>query len=213
MEKRTKKATGSKLVKSARMQPARSSVPVKKVIKRSTRAIDVASSRKPRKRFNRIIPSRLAVLIILLLAVMVGAYAFFASNYSDSLLTYFPGRQKVTRQEGGAAASAGGQCTGKKYEGSATLRAWLADKNIRNKKMFKMAVSKDDMGEIPFKSVVVKENKYFLVNILDPSNETIGLLQGASEANPASIEIKAYEDTCNDIPTVRTDSWTAWPTK
>lgn len=212
MEKKIKKGASGKLAKSTKARPMRPSLSSRKIVGKSTRAIEVSPKSKPSKRFNRIIPSRLAVLIILLLAVMVGAYAFFGSSYNDSLSVYFPGKKQITTQERENIPALNADCKAKKFEGDQILNAWMLEKSPSKKKMVRIAISKDDLDKIPLRSVAIKEGKYFIVNLLEPSDATISLLQGASEANPVPIEIKAYEDTCEGIPAVKTESWTAWPT-
>lgn len=214
MEKKTKKRASTKPAISARVQERKPSVQNRGGVKGSTRAMDAAHSRKTHKRFNKIIPSRLAILIILLLAVTLGAYAFLGSAYdgAGTSIPYFSKKKIAIDGNGGGPAAGAPACTPKKFEGRAVVSAWMLERNSSNKKMIRIAVSRDDMDKIPLKSVIVKEGKYFTANLLDPSIETLSALKGASQANPASIELKAYEDVCTDIPQFKTEPWSAWPT-
>lgn len=155
---------------------------------------------------NKIIRSDVAIGIILILSLIVGA-TFWINNkkQSDQLekqaLAVSETSFKIAKQNKNVVAGKTNTCTPHYYEGKQQISGWM-DKGVDSSDGITIQVAKSDVSKFPAKDASNLNSETFTVKLVDATDEVKNQLKDSSEVKPATITIQGYAEICKEPPLV-----------
>jgi hypothetical protein len=148
---------------------------------------------RTQKHMHREIPSRLALEIILLLAILTGGYTIIEYQFFINTAT----APLVARNSSKADMNADRSCKTRVYQGEAKIRGWY----VKSGNDWLLAVAGEDMKNLPkydgTEEYTIKNKQIKLVDITPAVEKK---LKQTSEAKPQLITITGYAARCSEVP-------------
>ena len=133
---------------------------------------------------NRVIPTRFAIFLVLIIAFAVSAFvlkkidSLKESGGSDYQLAAIPKNNSEKNS-----------CRVRAFQGEAEIKVWQA---VENEEMV-LKVAGEDLAKLP-----VDEKSNF--KLIDSDSEIEKKLAASSEEKPVKISISGYFDRCEEVP-------------
>jgi hypothetical protein len=161
--------------------------------------------RKKRKKFDRAVPTHLAVVIISLVLLVCSILVWKVSEknqsyYSTNSYGFSDNGAGMAAKKDSSSTSEGSTCKPHYYEGKAVVKAWAKQGGGDG-----MVVQIDPgyISNLPIDvSKYSDQNSPLEVKLIDPTATVKRELVGASQKIPAKITIQGYAQICQGDPVV-----------
>jgi hypothetical protein len=157
---------------------------------------------------NKKITSEFAIGTIILLAIIVGSFLLLQNyaidNSGDVAIVQYPTTKRTQSVEKVESNIVDQQvaCSPHYYEGKKVVNAWILNKDDNDEKLVEIAISKEDIPNLPIRTAQIKDENYIAVKLVDSSADIKKKLKSASQENPTEITIQGYAEVCTEPPLV-----------
>lgn len=154
--------------------------------------------KKNKQKFNRLVPTKLAVWIIIFALFISSILVWKVSSEGivhKNISQVYPKNKIVNKINTDQPKK--DSCVPHYYEGTTTVGAWIRESNVGS---LLVQIDPKDIKKLPASKVKMDSTNIFVAKLVDATAKITKQLKQASEKNPAKIVIQGYAEICQDNP-------------